>query len=237
MRFGIYIMTTTMTNITLSKTTLSILKNFSSLNSNILVSPGNVLKTITPSMNGMAEVTVEEVFPIEFGIWDMNKFLGVISLFQNATFMFEEKYVRIEGANGTAVNYFYSSPNLLTTPKKEVKMPKVCAEVHLSQDAFSELSRASAILQLPDICFQSKNDSIYAIVCDRNDPTSNSCEIDLESDPKGKEFSFNFKIDNIKPLGGNYKISFAKNVVAQFENLDIPLKYWFAMETSSTYNG
>ena len=230
-------MSTTATNITLSKTTLSILKNFSSLNSNILVSPGNTLKTITPSMNGMAEATVEETFPIEFGIWDLNKFLGVISLFQNPTFYFEEKYVRIEGANGTFVNYFYSSPNILTIPKKDVKMPKICAEALLSQDAFSELSRASSILQVPDICFQSKNDSIYAIVCDRNDPTSNSCEVDLNADPKDKDFSFNFKIDNIRPLAGNYKISFAKNVVAQFENLDIPLKYWFAMESSSTYNG
>jgi len=188
-------------------------------------------------MNGMAEATVEETFPIEFGIWDLNKFLGVISLFQNPTFYFEDKYVRVEGANGTFVNYFYSSPNLLTIPKKDVKMPKTCAEALLSQDAFSELSRASSILQVPDICFQSKNDSIYAIVCDRNDPTSNSCEVDLNADPKDKDFSFNFKIDNIRPLAGNYKISFAKNVVAQFENLDIPLKYWFAMESSSTYNG
>jgi hypothetical protein len=230
-------MNTTMTNITLSKTTLSVLKNFSSLNSNILINPGKQIKTITPSMNGMAEATVEEEFPIEFGIWDLNKFLGVISLFQNPTFQFEDKFVRIEGTNGTAVNYYYSSPNLLTTPKKEVKMPKVCAEAYLTQDAFSELSRASSILQLPDICFQSKNDSIYAIVCDRNDPTSNSCEVDLNGNPNGKEFSFNFKIENIKLFGGNYKISFAKNVVSQFENMDIPLKYWFAMETSSTYNG
>jgi hypothetical protein len=237
MKWIIYIMTTTMTNITLSKTTLAILKNFSSLNSNILVSPGNTIKTITPSMTGMAEATVEESFPLEFGIWDLNKFLGVISLFQNPNFIFDDKFVRIEGLNGTAVNYFYSSPNLLTTPKKEVKMPKICAETELSQDAFSELSRASSILQLPDICFRSKNDSIYAIVCDLKDPTSNSCEVDLESSANGKDFSFNFKMDNIRLLGGNYKISFAKNVVATFENLDIPLKYWFAMESTSTYNG
>jgi hypothetical protein len=227
----------TATNINFSKTTLSILKNFASLNSNILVTPGNVIKTITPSMNGMAEATVEEDFPIEFGIWDLNKFLGVVSLFQNPSFQFEDKYVRIEGAGGTAVNYFYSNPNLLTVPKKEVKMPKVCAEAYLTQDALSELMRASSILQLPDVCFQSRNDSIYAVVCDRNDPTSNSCEVDLEADANGKEFSFNFKIDNIRLLSGDYKISFSKNVVVEFENQNIPLKYWFAMEPSSTYNG
>lgn len=230
-------MNVTETTISLSKTTLSILKNFATLNSNILITQGNTIKTITPSMNGMAEVVVEEIFPIEFGIWDLNKFLGVISLFQNPTFQFEEKFVRIEGYGGTAVNYYYSSPNLLTIPKKEVKMPKICAEVSLSREIFSELNRASSILQLPDLCFQTKNESIYAIVCDRNDPTSNTCEVDLKEDSEGKDFNFIFKMENIKLFGGDYKISFAKNIVAQFENTDIPLKYWFAMETSSAYNG
>lgn len=228
---------TTATSITLSKTTLAILKNFAALNSNILVQPGNIIKTITPSMNGMAEAKVEEEFPIEFGIWDLNKFLGVISLFQNPTFQFEEKYVRIEGSKGTSVNYYYSSPSLLTAPKKDVKMPKVCAKTIMAQETFSELSRASSILQLPDLTFQSKNDSIYAIVCDRSDPTSNSCEVDLNSDSSGKEFSFNFKMENIRLLAGDYDVSFSKNVVAHFENRDIPLKYWFAMEPSSSYNG
>jgi hypothetical protein len=227
----------TATNITLSKTTLSILKNFSSLNSNILVSPGNVIKTITPSMNGMAEATLEESFPIEFGIWDLNKFLGVISLFQAPSFEFEEKYVRIQGNPDTAVNYYYSSPNLLTIPKKNVSMPKVCLTAYLSQEVFSELTRASSILQLPDLSFRSKGDGIYATVCDRNDPTSNSCEVRLGDCPKGKDFSFNFKIENIRLLSGDYKISFSKNVVAQFENENLSLKYWFAMEPNSTYNG
>jgi len=229
-------MSITQTNITLSKTTLAILKNFASLNSNILVTPGNKIKTITPSMSGMAEAIVEENFPIEFGIWDLNKFLGVISLFQNPSFEFEEKYVRISGSSGTYVNYFYSSPNLLTTPKKEVKMPKICAQADLTQAMFSELSRASSILQLPDICFKTKNGSIYAIVCDLSDPTSNSCEIDLEANPGNRDFSFNFKMDNIRLLAGDYKISFAKSTAAQFENINNPLKYWFAMEATSSYN-
>ena len=96
----------TATQITLSKTTLAILKNFSSLNSNILVYPGNVIKTITPSMNGMAEATVEETFDTQFGIWDLNKFLGVISLYSNPTFDFQEKFVTIHGNNNSVINQF-----------------------------------------------------------------------------------------------------------------------------------
>jgi hypothetical protein len=227
----------TANTIKLSKTTLAILKNFASLNSNILVTPGNVIKTITPSMTGMAEATVEETFEQEFGIWDLNKFLGVITLFQNPEFEFEKKFVKIHGGNDTVVNYFYSEPRLLTVPTKNVNMPEANVEAYMSQEMFSELTRASSILQLPNLTFKNKGNDIVAVVCDKNDPTSNSCEIKLEGSANDCEFNFNFKIENIRLLAGNYKISFAKNIVGQFENENIPLKYWFAMDPSSTYNG
>jgi hypothetical protein len=227
----------TVTQINLSKTTLAILKNFATLNSNILVSPGNTIKTITPSMNGMAEASVEETFETEFGIWDLSKFLGVISLFTNPTFEFEEKSVRIRGSNDTVVNYYYSEPRLLTTPTKSVNMPEISIETNLTQDMFSELTRASSILQLPDISFQNRGDDIYVVVSDRNDPTSNNCEIKLDGSANGAQFNFNFKMDNIRLLPGNYKISFAKNIVGRFENENISLTYWFAMQPNSFYNG
>ena len=103
----------TNTAITLSKTTLAVLKNFASLNSNLLVQEGNIIKTITPSMAGMAEVEVEETFDVQFGIWDLNKFLGVISLFNNPSFEFNEKYVQISGNNNAVVNYYANVLDLL----------------------------------------------------------------------------------------------------------------------------
>lgn len=224
----------TQTSIVLSKATLSILKNFASLNSNILVQPGNVIKTITPSMTGMAEVEVEETFDKEFGIWDLNKFLGVVSLFSNPTFEFQDKFVRISGNNSSVVNYYYSEPSLLTVPTKEVKMPEILVETYLSQDMFNELSRASSVLQLPDISFLSRDGKIYVVISDRNDPTSNISEICLDGETDA-DFSFNFKIDNIKLLPGNYKISFASKV-GRFQNETINLTYWFAMQPDSYYN-
>jgi hypothetical protein len=226
----------TNTAITLSKTTLAVLKNFASMNSNLHVMPGNIIKTITPSMTGMAKVEVEEEFDTEFGIWDLNKFLGVISLFNNPSFEFHDKYVRISGNNSSVVNYYYSDPSLLTIPTKEVMMPDVVAETTITQEMFNEITRTSSVLQLPDISFQSKDDDFYVIVSDRNDPTSNSSEIKLDGETNGADFSFNFKIDNIKLLPGNYKISFAKKV-GRFENENINLTYWFAAQPDSHYNG
>ena len=226
----------TATQITLSKTTLAILKNFASLNSNILVNPGNTIKTITPSMNGMAEAVVEETFDTQFGIWDLNKFLGVVSLFTNPTFEFGEKSVTISGNNNSVVNYGYSEPRLLTAPTKSVNMPEIAVEVDITQEMFSELSRASSIMQLPDISFTGNDDGMFVEVSDRSDPSSNSCKIRLADNDEDKNFAFHFKMDNIKLLPGNYKISFAKQLAGRFENENIQLTYWFAMQPDSYCN-
>jgi len=229
---------TTMTKneITLSKTTLSVLKNFSTLNSNILVKPGNVLRTITPSKNGMAEATIEETFDVEFGIWDLSKFLGVISLFSAPKFEFGEKSVVIHGGNGSRVTYFYSEPRLLTTPTKNVNMPSISLSVDITEKTFAELQKASSVLQLPDLSFVNENDRIMAVVSDLQDPTTNNYKVDVGENKSNSEFSLNFKIENIKILPGDYTIEFSKNVVGQFTNETLDLKYWFAMETNSKFN-
>ena len=226
----------TKTEITLSKNTLAILKNFASMNSNILVKPGNVIKTITPSKNGMGEAEVDETFDVEFGIWDLNKFLGVISLFNSPSLEFNDKFVTITGANGSSLKYFYSEPRLLTVPTKQVNMPSVAISVDLSEKTFSDLQKASSVLQLPDLSFTNVDDKIFAIVHDINDPTTNSYKVEVgEVKDDSSNFSFNFKMENIRLLPGNYKVDFAKNVVGQFTHEMLNLTYWFAMENTSTY--
>jgi hypothetical protein len=228
-------MTTTTNKINLSKETLSILKNFASLNSNILVKPGNVLRTITPSKNGMAEAKVSESFDTEFGIWDLNKFLGVISLFNNPNFEFHDKYVIISGGGSQKVKYYYSEPKLLTTPTKNVNMPDSVVSATLSGADFTQIQKASAVMQLPDLSFVNKNGSIVAAVTDLKDPTSNNYEVEVGDYDGNADFKFNFQIQNIKLLAGDYDINFAKNTVAEFRNVNTDLVYWFAMESGSTY--
>jgi hypothetical protein len=224
-----------MNTVTFSKNTLAILKNFSNLNSNLLVKEGNVIKTITPSKNGMAVATVEETFDTEFGIWDLNKFLGVISLFNNPSFDFGEKSVKIKNGGSSVVNYYYSEPRLLTVPTKDVVMPPVNICTEMTERQFSELQKAASVMQLPDLVFTSDDDNIIAMVCDIADPTSNSYKVTLDTrDIPVPEFTFHFKMENIKILPGDYKINFAKNVVGEFVNKNINLKYWFAMEANTS---
>ena len=220
----------------ISKQTLSILKNFTSINSNLLVKPGNKIATVAPAKNVMAEVTVDEKFETEFGIWDMNKFLGTVSLFKDAEFDFEDKYVTIMGGNGSSVKYYYSEPKLLTVPTKSITMPEAAVEFDLTETIFDEIVRASSVLQLPHLSITAEGNSLVGIVCDKNDPTGNQFRVTL-GDYKGKaDFSFDFRIENLKFLPGEYSVKIAKSVISQFTHKDLSLKYWVALESSSSYN-
>jgi hypothetical protein len=224
--------------VTFSKNTLSILKNFASLNSNLLVKPGKVIKTITPSKNGMAIATVEESFNTEFGIWDLNKFLGVVSLFNTPTFDFGQKNMKIKNGGSSVVTYHYAEPRLLSVPTKDVIMPEINISITMTEKQFSELQKAASVMQLPDLSFKSDNDSIVAMVSDLSDPTSNSYQVVVGTGDNLPEFLFHFKMENIKILPGDYKINFAKNIVGEFIHKGMPLTYWFAMEANtSKYEG
>ena len=223
--------------VTFTKNTLSILKNFSSLNSNLLVKPGKVIKTITPSKNGMAIATVEEDFPVEFGIWDLNKFLGVVSLFNAPNFEFGAKSMKIKNGGSSVVNYYYSERRLLSVPTKDVVMPEINVSITLTEKQFSELQKAASVMQLPDMSFTSDSGKIVAMVSDLGDPTSNTYKVVVEENYDGEYFLFNFKMENIKILPGDYKVNFAKNVVGEFVNKNISLTYWFAMEANTSKYG
>lgn len=217
----------TKTGIYISKNTLAILKNFSTINSNLLVRPGNKISTISPAKNMMAEAIVEEEFDIEFGIWDLNKFLGVVSLFTDPVFTFHDKYVEIEG--GSTVKYYYSEPKLLTVPTKTVKMPEDLAVFDIHQDNFAEMLKASSVLQLPQITFISDGDVLSGQLHSKEDPTSNTYTIFLGS--HSVEFEATLDVEHLRLLPGDYQVTISKGPVAQFKNASIDLTYWVALKS------
>ena len=220
---------------TISKDTLNILKNFSGINSNLYVKAGSKITTMSPTKNIMAEVEIEESFDTEFGIWDLNKLLGVISLFQDPEFIFDDKYMTITGASGSKVKYFYSDPKLLSYPTKSIKKIDAVVEFDLTSDDFRELSRAGAVLQNPDLCFVSDDDAVLAVVKDLKDPTCNVFSIRVGDNKDQADFSFNFKLENMKMFDGDYHVALSKNVIGQFAHASRPLTYWVAMDATSTY--
>ena len=225
----------TLTAMKLSKKTIEILKNFSTINSNILVEPGNTIKTISPVKNVMAQATVSETFDCQFGIWDLNKLLGTISLFNDPEFYFEENHVTIVGSNGTKVTYYYSEPKLLTTINKTITMPETVVSFELKNDEFSELQKASSVLQLPDLCLRSSGSTIELVSMDKKDSTSNNYSVEVGTNDNNEDFEFYFKVENLKLMPGDYDVEVTEKVVSKFTNQATDLSYWIALESDSRY--
>lgn len=226
----------TTTTMKLSKRTFDILKNFSTINSNIFINPGNKISTISPGKSILVEAEVDEEFETAFGIWDLNKFLGTITLFNDPEFEFGEKYVTIFGSNNSSVKYFYSEPKLLTTPNKKINMGKPAFSFNITGKQLAELYRASSVLQLPDMCIRSVDGNIMVVAEDKTDTTSNNFSIDVNQQTDA-EFEMYIRMENLKLYAGDYRIDVCEKVVSRFTNTSSSrdFTYWIALESDSTY--
>ncbi len=217
----------TKTKIKLSRNTLSVFKNFASINSNLLIKPGNMIKTIAPSQCLLAEAKVEEDFPVEVAIWDLGQFLGVVSLFDEPEFEFNDSYVSIQ-SNNSSVKYFYASASLLTVPKKNLSVPKFTQEFELTHSTFSELTKAASVLQVSDVEIKGENGVISMTVSKKNDPSSNSYSVEVGE--CNDDFSYGLDMGNLKLLHGDYTVSLSDSIVSKFSHSSIGLNYYIAVE-------
>ena len=218
----------------LSDKTVNILKNFSSINQSILFKEGNKLRTISVMKNILAEATVTEEFTKDFGIYDLNQFLNGMSLHQQPELDFgNEGYVMIREGKMRS-KYFFADPNVIVTPPdKEISLPTedVCFE--LSTDQLDKLLKAAAVYQLPDICAVGENGVVKLVVRDKKNETSNDFAIVVGD--TDEEFSFNFKVENIKVLPGTYEVVVSSKLLSRFTSKNHDLTYYIALEPDSTF--
>ena len=218
----------------LSDNTLSVLKNFSSINQSILFKHGSRLRTISVMKNILAEVTITEELPKDFGIYDLNQFLNGMGLHQSPELDFtNDGYVVIkEGKMRT--KYFFADPQVIVTPpEKPITLPSEDVSFELSTDQLDKLLKAAAIYQLPDLSVVGDNGAVKLLVRDKKNDTSNSFSIavgDTES-----EFSFNFKVENIKILPGTYNVVVSQKLLSRFSAKNYDLTYYIALEPDSTF--
>lgn len=220
----------------ISSDTIGILKNFATINSNIVVKPGDTLRTLSPSRNIYAEAKVAETFDREFGIYDLNKFLATVSLFKDPDFAFEEKHVVISCSNSTAkINYFYSDTSLLTTPPKNFNMPPHQIEFGLNTRDFNELLRASAVLQAPDLAIVA-NEDVSLRVFDKRDDTSHQYSIRAAVDTISVNGTALLKTENLKFIPGDYTVRVSNKNISEFRNNNQKIRYWISLELDSVWN-
>ena len=218
----------------LSDKTISVLKNFSSINQSILFKEGNKLRTISVMKNILAEATVSEDFSKDFGIYDLNQFLNGLSLHSSPELDFaNDGYVVIREGRSRS-KYFFADPNVIVTPPdKAITLPSedVCFE--LSTDQLDKLLKAAAVYQLPDISAVGEAGVIKLVVRDKKNDTSNNHLIVVgETD---SEFVFNFKVENIKVLPGTYEVVVSQKLLSRFTSKNHDLTYYIALEPDSTF--
>ena len=223
------------TTMNLSDKTLTILKNFAGINNSILVKKGNQLRTISVAKNILAEANIEEDFPRDFGIYDLNQFLNGLGLHQDPEMDFkEDSYLTIrEGKR--RVKYFYADPQvIISPPEKEITLPSEDVHFQLETVALEKLLKAAAVYQLPDLSVIGGSGVVKLVVRDKKNDTSNEYTIVVgETD---KEFTFNFKVENIKIIPGSYDVIVSSKLLSRFQNSQYDLKYYIALEPDSTFN-
>src|SRR6056300_461257 len=217
----------------LSNDTRDVLKNFSTINQNLMVKNGNVINTMSAMKNIVAKATVPDSFNNEFAIYDLNEFLSAMSLFKDPTLSFDEKSVKLkEEGGGSSVNYFFSDPSVVTSPKTEITMPSVDVEFTFTQDTFNAIQKASAVLGVPDVVLQgTAGGDINLTVTDRKNDTSNDFAIKV-GDNAPADFTYFFKVENLKLLSGNYKVEVSSKGISHFVNTNKPIEYFIALESA-----
>ena len=200
----------------LSDKTIQILKNFATINQSILVRPGNVLKTITPLKTILAQATVTENFEQEFAIYELPRFLGTISLFSDPEFTFQEKYVTISSGK-QRVNYTYADASMIMTPpSKEISFPDTEVEFTITADQLSTISKAGAVLQMPEIAVVGEDGLISIRAIDSKNSSADVFSLDVgECD---KDFKVIFRPENLKLIPSDYKVSLTTAGICRFES-------------------
>ena len=219
----------------LSSDTVAVLKNFSDINQNILVKPGNKVQTISTMKNILAEAEISEKFDSEFAIYDLPEFLRAVELFQKPSLNFNGgSNVQIADSNSKqSIKYFFADKSVIVAPTKNITMPDKEVTFTLKKDDFARLQKGVMTLNLPDVAVKGDGKSITLVATDKKNKSSNDYSISVgETD---KTFTAYFKAENFKMVSDDYDVAISKQKISHFVNRNKPIQYWIALEPDSEF--
>ena len=220
----------------LTETTMQVLKNFATINPNIVIETGNVIKTMSEGKNIVSRSELDVEFTKNFGIFDLNQFLATLSLVDSPNLKFEDDYVVISDSVGrTRIKYYYSSPEVLTTPTRDVVLPDAEVKFTLDHDTLAKVRRAASVLGHEFVNVTCIDNVVCLSVTDTSDATANAYTVDVDGTYTKENFNLVFKIDNLKMIEGDYDVSISSKLVSHFVNKTNNIEYWVALEKTSTY--
>ena len=202
-----------------------------------MIRSGNNIKTMSVTRNMIATADVSEQFTKDFGIYDLNEFIGVLGLVDTPNLTFEDDFVIVQDSTGRSkIKYFYSAEETLTTATKDVKMPEADCKFTLDNSTLNKLKKAAATLGHKEVSIQAKDGVLSLSIVEKQNATSNAFSIDIDGEFKqGAVFNFIIDIANLKILPGDYDVEISSKLITQFSHKEMNVQYWIALEKTSTY--
>ena len=219
----------------ISGETLTILKNFASINTNIVFKPGDIVSTISSAKNIFAKCKIKEDIPNQFAIYDLNSLLAMLTLMENQDVSFNDKNLSVKSDKGT-FEYFYSNPDgVVAAPDGEIEHEDVY-KFKLTAEDIQMISKAAAITSAPTISITNKNQNVSLSVSDRKNDSSNSFRKSLGT--AFDAFDVFIAVENLKVVPDAYEVSVAKTnngkaKFLHFKHESKDLQYWIAAEPGS----
>jgi len=221
----------------LSNETVSVLKNFATINQNLMVKEGSSLSAMSAMRNIVAISTVKETWPTDFAIYDLNEFLAALSLFEKPDLEFRDDFV-VMSEDGRTLKYWFSDPSVVTTPSKEIVMPECEVSFSLENSLLSNVQKAAAVIGVPDMVLEGMDSGIALLkVTDKKNATANdyAVKIDVNNNDgknlQGKQrralwpsYKFWFKVENLKLLPGKYDVGVSSKNISQFVNKNVDIQ-------------
>ena len=219
----------------ISDNTISILRNFSDINANILFKPGKTLTTVSTMKNIMAEAIVDNDFEQEFGVYDLPEFLRALDAFAQPVLNFNgTTNLKIEDEKSSlSARYAFADKSTLRYPSKSITMPDKTVSFTLKNEDFEKVKKLYTNLSLPDVAFKGENGKIKLVALDKKN--SNTNESSIEVGNTNIEFTAYIKAENMKIVPGDYDVALSKAKIAHFINKKVKVQYWIALEADSTF--
>jgi hypothetical protein len=219
----------------LTARTLAILKNFATINPSIQIKQGAVLSTISPQKTVMARAEIDQEFDRTFAIYDLSRFLGVLSLFASPEVVTDnDSYLTIKEGR-QKVKYMFTDPSMIMTPpEKQIQLPSTDAQFTLEADVFSKVMKALAVMQMTELAVVGDGENIWVKTMDVKGAIQDSFSIEVGE--SSKIFTTVLKAENLKLVSSGYDVRISKAGLVRFSTIDSGINYWIAAEASSSFS-
>jgi hypothetical protein len=183
----------------------------------------------------MAIANISEQFNSNFGIYDLNEFLGAYALLDDPVLEFDTSSVVLSSGK-SKVRYRFADESILTFPTKKINMPAADLKVDVSAEVLNQIRKAASALGHTVASIKKENGGISISVVDPKNPTANTYSIVLaDTTSNTAEFDLQFLIGNLKVIPGDYTVEISSKLISHWTHATEPVEYYIALEKTSSY--